>query len=261
MRLSMEEKKNYGATLNLPKTDFPMRGNLPENEPKIKEEVLDNDLYEKMLKKNEGKESFVLHDGPPYANGEIHLGHALNKILKDTIVRFKNLEGYYTPYVPGFDTHGLPTERKAIEVLGLDRDKVGVNKFRNTCKDFALGFVEKQSEGFKRLGVLGDWKDPYITLRPEFESRQIGVFGDMYKKGYIYKGLKPVFWCTECETALAEAEIKLYGGVSGDADEAVNAYLEGKLDFNPNVQCSHHAHEHSCGGHQCGENKHGCSGN
>ena len=208
MRLSMEEKKNYGATLNLPKTDFPMRGNLPENEPKIKEEVLDNDLYEKMLKKNEGKESFVLHDGPPYANGEIHLGHALNKILKDTIVRFKNLEGYYTPYVPGFDTHGLPTERKAIEVLGLDRDKVGVNKFRNTCKDFALGFVEKQSEGFKRLGVLGDWKDPYITLRPEFESRQIGVFGDMYKKGYIYKGLKPVFWCTECETALAEAEIK-----------------------------------------------------
>ena len=208
MRLSMEEKKNYGATLNLPKTDFPMRGNLPENEPKIKEEVLDNDLYEKMLKKNEGKESFVLHDGPPYANGEIHLGHALNKILKDTIVRFKNLEGYYTPYVPGFDTHGLPTERKAIEVLGLDRDKVGVNKFRNTCKDFALGFVEKQSEGFKRLGVLGDWKDPYITLRPEFESRQIGVFGDMYKKGYIYKGLKPVFWCTECETALAEAEIE-----------------------------------------------------
>ena len=179
MRLSMEEKKNYGATLNLPKTDFPMRGNLPENEPKIKEEVLDNDLYEKMLKKNEGKESFVLHDGPPYANGEIHLGHALNKILKDTIVRFKNLEGYYTPYVPGFDTHGLPTERKAIEVLGLDRDKVGVNKFRNTCKDFALGFVEKQSEGFKRLGVLGDWKDPYITLRPEFESRQIGVFGDI----------------------------------------------------------------------------------
>ena len=118
------------------------------------------------------------------------------------------MEGYYTPYVPGFDTHGLPTERKAIEVLGLDRDKVGVNKFRNTCKDFALGFEEKQSEGFKRLGVLGDWKDPYITLRPEFESRQIGVFGDMYKKGYIYKGLKPVFWCTECETALAEAEIE-----------------------------------------------------
>ncbi len=203
-----EEKKDYGKTLNLPKTDFPMRGNLPENEPKVQQEVFENDLYEKMLKKNEGHKSYVLHDGPPYANGEIHIGHALNKVLKDTIVRFKNLQGYYTPYVPGYDTHGLPTEKRAIQVLGINRNEISVSKFRDTCRDFALQFVDKQTEGFKRLGVLGDWKNPYITLKPEFEARQIGVFGEMYKKGYIYKGLKPVYWCTDCETALAEAEIE-----------------------------------------------------
>lgn len=203
-----EEKKDYGKTLNLPKTDFPMRASLPENEPKIQEKVFENGLYEKILKKNEGNEPYVLHDGPPYANGEIHIGHALNKVLKDTVVRYKNLRGYYTPYVPGFDTHGLPTEKRAIQALGINRDEIGVSKFRNTCRDFALSFVEKQTEGFKRLGVLGDWKHPYITLQPEFEARQIGVFGEMYKKGYIYKGLKPVYWCTDCETALAEAEIE-----------------------------------------------------
>ena len=137
-----EEKKDYGKTLNLPSTDFPMRGNLPENEPKIKEELYDNGLYEKMLKKNEGKTPFVLHDGPPYANGEIHLGHTLNKVLKDTVVRYKNLKGYYTPFIPGFDTHGLPTEKRAIQVLGLNKDEIGVTKFRNTCRDFALGFVQ-----------------------------------------------------------------------------------------------------------------------
>ena len=204
----MEEKKDYGATLNLPKTDFPMRAGLPEKEPKIQKEILEDELYEKMLEKNKGKTPFVLHDGPPYANGEIHIGHALNKILKDTIVRYKNLKGYDTPYIPGYDTHGLPTEKRAIQVLGLNRDEIGISKFRDTCRDFALGFVEKQTEGFKRLGVLGDWKDPYITLKPEFEARQIGVFGAMYEKGYIYKGLKPVYWCTDCETALAEAEIE-----------------------------------------------------
>ena len=203
-----EEKKDYGKTLNLPKTDFPMRASLPENEPKIQEKVFENGLYEKILKKNEGNEPYVLHDGPPYANGEIHIGHSLNKVLKDTVVRYKNLRGHYTPYIPGFDTHGLPTEKRAIQALGLNRDEIGVSKFRNTCRDFALGFVEKQTEGFKRLGVLGDWEHPYITLQPEFEARQIGVFGEMYKKGYIYKGLKPVYWCTDCETALAEAEIE-----------------------------------------------------
>ena len=204
----MEEKKDYGKTLNLPKTDFPMRASLPENEPKIKEEIFDNNLYEKMLKKNEGHDSFVLHDGPPYANGEIHIGHALNKVLKDTIVRYKNLRGYYTPYIPGFDTHGLPTEIKAINALGLNKDDSDVIKFRDTCRDFAAKYAKIQTEGFKRLGVLGDWENPYITFQPEMEARQIGVFGDMYKKGYIYKGLKPVYWCADCETALAEAEIE-----------------------------------------------------
>ena len=204
----MSEEKDYGKTLNLPQTDFPMRGNLPQNEPKTLEDVFENDLYEKILKKNEGKTPFVLHDGPPYANGEIHIGHALNKVLKDTIIRYKNLQGFYTPYIPGFDTHGMPTEKKAIEKLGLNRDEIPVSQFRDTCKQFTCEYKDKQIEGFKRLGVLADWKNPYITYQPQMEAKQIGVFGDMFKKGYIYKGLKPVYWCTDCETALAEAEIE-----------------------------------------------------
>ncbi len=209
-----KEKKDYGKTLNLPSTDFPMRGNLPEKEPQIQKDIFENGLYEKILKKNEGHKSFVLHDGPPYANGEIHAGHALNKILKDTIVRYKSMQGYYSPYVPGYDTHGMPTEKKAIEKLGLDRDKIPVTQFRDTCKEFTSKYKEMQTEGFKRLGVLGDWEHPYVTYDPKMEARQIGVFGEMYKKGYIYKGLKPVYWCTDCETALAEAEIE-YKDVSG----------------------------------------------
>ena len=208
MSENLEEKKDYAKTLNLPQTDFQMRGNLPENEPKIFEEVFEKDLYEKMLEKNKGKEPFVLHDGPPYANGEIHAGHALNKILKDTIVRYKNLKGYDTPFIPGFDTHGMPTEKKAIEKLGLNRDEIPVSEFRDTCKEFTKNYKEKQIAGFKRLGVLADWKNPYITYDPKMEARQLGVFGEMYKRGYIYKGLKPVYWCTDCETALAEAEIE-----------------------------------------------------
>ena len=211
-----EEKMDYGKTLNLPSTDFPMRASLPEREPQIQKEIFENDLYEKILKKNEGHESFVLHDGPPYANGEIHAGHALNKILKDTIVRYKSLRGYYSPYIPGYDTHGMPTEKKAIEKLGLDRSKIPVTKFRDTCKEFTSNYKDVQTEGFKRLGVLGDWEHPYITYEPKMEARQIGVFGDMYKKGYIYKGLKPVYWCTDCETALAEAEIE-YKDVTGSS--------------------------------------------
>ena len=211
-----EEKMDYGKTLNLPSTDFPMRASLPEKEPEVLKNIFNNDLYEKMLKKNEGHESFVLHDGPPYANGEIHAGHALNKILKDAIVRYKSLKGYYSPYIPGYDTHGMPTEKKAIEKLGLDRNKIPVTKFRNTCKEFTSKYKEIQTEGFKRLGVLGEWDNPYVTYDPKMEARQIGVFGNMYKKGYIYKGLKPVYWCTDCETALAEAEIE-YKDVTGSS--------------------------------------------
>ena len=206
--MAEQKEMNYSDTLNLPKTDFPMRGNLPQNEPNILNEIFEKGLYEKMLKKNAGKEPFVLHDGPPYANGEIHLGHALNKVLKDTIVRYKNLQGFDTPYIPGFDTHGMPTEKKAIEKLGLNRDAIPVTQFRDTCKQFTKEYKDKQIEGFKRLGVLGDWDNPYITYQPQVEAKQIGVFANMYEKGYIYKGLKPVYWCTDCETALAEAEIE-----------------------------------------------------
>ncbi len=204
----MCEKKDYGKTLNLPETDFPMRASLPEREPKVLEEIFENGLYEKILKKNEGHDTFILHDGPPYANGEIHAGHAMNKILKDTIVRYKNMQGFYSPYIPGFDTHGMPTEKKAIEKLGLDRNKIPVTQFRDTCKEFTDTYKDMQIKGFKRLGVLGEWQHPYITFDPKMEARQIGVFGDMYQKGYIYQGLKPVYWCTDCETALAEAEIE-----------------------------------------------------
>ena len=211
-----EEKKDYSCTLNLPKTDFPMRGNLPTKEPETLKAVFENGLYEKILKKNEGHKHFVLHDGPPYANGEIHAGHALNKILKDTIVRYKAMKGFYAPFIPGYDTHGMPTEKKAIEKLGLDRSKIPVTKFRDTCREFTTNYKDIQTEGFKRLGVLGDWDHPYITYDHATEARQIGVFGDMYKKGYIYKGLKPVYWCTDCETALAEAEIE-YKDVTGES--------------------------------------------
>mgnify|MGYP003293139244 CR=1 FL=1 len=195
-----EEKQDYGKTLNLPKTDFPMRASLPENEPKIQERVFDKGLYEKILKKNEGNEPFVLHDGPPYANGEIHIGHALNKVLKDTIVRYKNLQGFYTPFIPGYDTHGMPTEKKAIEKLGLNRDAIPVTQFRDTCKQFTVEYKDKQIEGFKRLGVLADWKDPYITYQPQMEAKQIGVFATMYNtrpvsfylcQGVLFSAINP----------------------------------------------------------------------
>ena len=203
-----EEKKNYGKTLNLPKTEFPMRGNLANTEPEILENIFENGLYNKIIAKNKDRKTFILHDGPPYANGPIHIGHALNKILKDTILRYKSLQGFRTDFIPGFDTHGLPTEIKAIEKLKLNREEIEVNKFRDTCKEFNKEFIKLQSEGFKRLGVLADWENPYITYNKEIEKEQLDVFGTMYEKGYIYKGLKPVYWCASCQTALAEAEIE-----------------------------------------------------
>ncbi|HHV63867.1 MAG TPA: isoleucine--tRNA ligase [Peptococcaceae bacterium] len=198
---------DYRDTLNLPQTDFPMRGNLPEKEPEILAKWEKTKIYEKVQKTREGKELFVLHDGPPYANGDIHLGHALNKVLKDIIVRYKTMRGYNAPYVPGWDTHGLPIEQQVIKKLGLNRHAVSVLDFRAKCRDYALEYVEIQKEQFKRLGVRGDWDNPYLTLTKDYEAAQIGVFGEMAKKGYIYKGLKPVYWCPTCETALAEAEI------------------------------------------------------
>lgn len=199
---------DYGKTLNLPQTEFSMRANLPQKEPAILDDWNKQDLYHKVLKHNAGKPSFNLHDGPPYANGDIHLGHTMNKVIKDIIVRYKNMSGYCAPYVPGWDTHGLPIEKQAIKKLGVNRHEVGPVKFREVCRDFALGYVNNQKEQFKRLGVIGDFDDPYVTLKPEFEAKQIEMFGTMAKKGYIYKGLKPVYWCADCETALAEAEIE-----------------------------------------------------
>lgn len=201
---------DYSKTLNLPQTDFPMRGNLPEREPEILNYWEEKNIYREVQQKNSGKKKFILHDGPPYANGDIHLGHTLNKVLKDIIVKFKSMDGFDAPYVPGWDTHGLPIEQQAIKALKLNRHEVGHVEFRNRCKDYALKYVGIQKEEFKRLGVRGDWDNPYLTLQPHFEAKQIEVFGEMAKGGYIYKGLKPVYWCASCETALAEAEVE-YG--------------------------------------------------
>ena len=201
--------QDYNATLNLPKTDFPMRGGLPQSEPKTLERWEEEKVYDKLIKKNEGKPLYVLHDGPPYANGDIHLGHALNKILKDFIVRYKNMAGFQSPFVPGWDTHGLPTELKARAKAGIGNSAdISVLELRKLCEEFVTGYVDDQRSQFKRLGCIGEWDNPYVTLKPHFEAEQIKVFAEMADKGYIYKGLKPVYWCPECKTALAEAEIE-----------------------------------------------------
>ncbi|MEG1448705.1 MAG: isoleucine--tRNA ligase, partial [Oscillospiraceae bacterium] len=199
--------KDYNKTLNLPQTEFSMRAALPKREPAMVDEWDNNGYYDEMVKRNEGKPKYILHDGPPYANGDIHLGTSLNKVLKDIIIRNKNMSGFQSPYVPGWDTHGLPIELKAMKSIGVENIKSAVD-LRRHCKEFALSFVESQKKQFKRLGVLGDFNNPYLTLRPEFDARQVEIFGEMANKGYIYKGLKPVHWCPECNTALAEAEIE-----------------------------------------------------
>lgn len=200
------DKKDYGSTLNLPKTKFKMKANLPQKEPEILKYWENEKIYEKSL---EGKElEFILHDGPPYANGDIHIGHALNKILKDIILKYKRLRGYKAPYVPGWDTHGLPIELQVTKKLGSKLKDMSELEIRNKCKDHALKFVNKQKKDFKRLGVLGEWDNPYLTLNPKFEAKQLEVFADLYENNYIFKGLKPIHWCPSCQTALAEAEIE-----------------------------------------------------
>ena len=199
---------DYNQTIHLPQTDFPMRAGLPTREPGMLQDMHDKDLYHKIIKRNEGKPLFVLHDGPPYANGNIHIGTALNKILKDIIVKHRNMTGYCSPYVPGWDTHGLPIESAILKNKKVKRDELTTAEFRDKCREYALDFVNKQREQFKRLGVLGEWDDPYITLKPAFEAEQVKIFGKMAEKGYIYKGMKPVYWCPADQTALAEAEIE-----------------------------------------------------
>lgn len=200
---------NYKDTLLMPKTDFPMRGGLPNKEPQIQEQWEANNQYQKALEKNKGNQSYILHDGPPYANGNLHMGHALNKIIKDIIVRYKTMQGFYAPYVPGWDTHGLPIEQ-ALTKKGVDRKKMSIAEFREKCKEFALEQIELQKKDFKRLGVRGDFNDPYITLKPEYEAAQIRLFGEMADKGLIYKGKKPVYWSPSSESSLAEAEIEYH---------------------------------------------------
>ncbi len=201
--------QDYNKTLNLPNTDFPMRAGLPQSEPITLKKWDDNDIYGKLMEMNAGKPMFILHDGPPYANGNIHLGTALNKVLKDFIVRYKNMSGFCAPFVPGWDTHGLPTELKARAKAGVSSsDAISDVELRQICRDFALGYLDDQRNQFRRLGAIGDWSNPYITLTKDFEATQIEIFSEMAQKGYIYKGLKPVYWCPECKTALAEAEIE-----------------------------------------------------
>ena len=199
---------DYNKTINLPKTDFPMRAGLPNREPGMLANWEKLDLYHELLKKNEGKPLYSLHDGPPFSNGALHMGHALNKSIKDFMVRSAAMRGYYTPYIPGWDNHGMPIESAIIKQNKLNRKAMSVPEFRTACHEFAQHYVDVQREGFKRMGVIGDWEHPYLTMDPGFEAEEVKVFGAMYKKGVIYKGLKPVYWCPHDETALAEAEIE-----------------------------------------------------
>lgn len=208
----MSDERDYGKTLNLPKTSFQMRANLPNKEPQILKQWDKDKIYNKSL---EGREKqFILHDGPPYANGNIHIGHALNKILKDIILKYKRLQGYNAPYVPGWDTHGLPIELKVTEELGEAAKTMSPLKIREKCTKYAKKWVEKQKDDFIRLGIMGEWDNPYLTLNPEYEAKQLEVFKELYENGYIFKGLKPIYWSPATETALAEAEIEYKNHIS-----------------------------------------------
>ncbi|MBQ0139789.1 MAG: isoleucine--tRNA ligase [Kurthia sp.] len=216
----------YKNTLLMPKTDFPMRGNLPNAEPKMQEKWNEMDINKLVLERTKDNTPFILHDGPPYANGDLHMGHALNKVLKDMINRHRSMTGYFAPYVPGWDTHGLPIEH-ALTKKGHDRKKMSVADFRDLCMKYAYEQVNNQREQFRRIGVRGDWENAYVTLKPEFEARQIGVFGKMAEKGYIYKGLKPVYWSPSSESALAEAEIE-YADIKSPSIYVAFAVVDGK---------------------------------
>ncbi len=222
---------DYKSTLLMPKTEFPMRGNLGNNEPLMQEVWNDIDLYNKRLEKNKDNTPYVLHDGPPYANGDIHTGHALNKVLKDIVLRYKSMQGFYTRYVPGWDTHGLPIETALVKTKKINRNLIDKVEFRNMCKDYAKEQVAKQKVQFKRLGILGEWDNPYVTLEPRYEASQIRVFADMVEKGLIFKGMKPIFWSPSSETALAEAEVEYHDKKSPSVYVAMDAVE--KLDVFP----------------------------
>lgn len=204
----------YKNTLNLPKTDFPMKANLPDKEPRILEKWEKEELYQKIRLERKGSPKYILHDGPPYANGNIHIGHALNKTLKDIVIKFKTMQGYDAPYVPGWDCHGMPIEHQLFKEMKKTKHDVDQVEFRKMARDFAMKFVEIQKVEFERLGILGDWDNPYLTLKPGYEKAIIESFNKLAKDGFIYRGLKPINWCTKCETALAEAEVEYENHVS-----------------------------------------------
>ncbi len=223
-------QNDYKATMNLPKTDFPMRGNLPENEPKRLEKWQREDIYRRVLEKNADGNPFVLHDGPPYANGPIHTGHAFNKILKDFVIKSHAQRGFFTPYIPGWDCHGQPIEHMVERSLGPEKmAQTSQPELRKLCRAWAEKYVDIQREGFKRLGVNADWGHPYLTFTPDYEAGNVELFRDMYLKGSIYRGRKPIHWCKRCHTALAEAEIEYSDEVSP------SIFVKFKLDAMPGV--------------------------
>ena len=208
-----ETKNDYRSTLNITLSDndagaFPQRGNLPTREPEIQARWDELDVYKKSLEKAAPKGKFILHDGPPYSNGNIHLGHALNKIAKDITTRYKSMQGFQAPYVPGWDNHGMPIENAVAKKFREDKQIVDRVTLRRACREYAAKWVEVQREQFKRLGIRGDWHDPYLTMSRDFEAKIVEVFGELAVQGFIYRGLKPVFWCGTCETALADAEVE-----------------------------------------------------
>src|SRR2546422_10216640 len=199
---------DYKATLNLPQTDFPMKANLPQREPEILARWERERLYELIQEARRGRPLYVLHDGPPYANGRIHIGHALNKILKDIIVKSKTMAGYRAPYVPGWDCHGLPIEHQVLKELGVKKKGLDTLEIRKLCREYAEKYSKIQREEFKRLGVLGDWEHPYLTMDPAYAAEEVRALGRCIADGLVYRGKKPVLWCPSCTTALAEAEVE-----------------------------------------------------
>ena len=233
------EKVNYKDTLNLPTTSFKMKADAATKEIDIQKFWEENKIYEKNLEQRDKTNKFILHDGPPYlSSAKIHIGTALNKILKDIVIKYKSQAGFYSPYVPGYDGHGLPIENAVVKSIKGGREAITPTELRQKCREFALKNLKGQEENFKRLGVLGNWEQPYVTINAEFESAQIEVFGKMAKKGYIYKGLKPVYWCASCETALAEAEVEyadhishsIYVKFQFEKEEAKKAYAKAGID-------------------------------
>ena len=220
---------DYKNTLNLPDTAFPMRGDLAKREPAMLKAWYDSGLYQKIREARKGRKSFILHDGPPYANGNIHIGHSVNKILKDIIVKSKTLSGFDAPYVPGWDCHGLPIELKVEGLVGKPGQKVSAAEFRKECRKYAMSQVNAQREDFKRLGVLGDWDNPYLTMNYKTEAEIIRCLGRVIENGHFVKGFKPVHWCCECGSALAEAEVEYYDKKSTSIDVRFRAVDENKI--------------------------------